>query len=76
MKLIEYISESRGRSTELASKLGVSAAYLSQIANGYRKASPAMAVQIETATGGKVSRRDSRPEDWEAIWPELKLAHA
>jgi len=26
---------------------------------------------IEQATGGKVTRRDLRPEDWRRIWPEL-----
>lgn len=33
-------------------------------------------VAIERATGGLVSRRDLRPDDWHLIWPELaeKLA--
>ena len=26
---------------------------------------------IEQATGGKVTRRDLRPDDWARIWPEL-----
>lgn len=26
---------------------------------------------IERATGGVVTRRDLRPDDWAAIWPEL-----
>ena len=30
-----------------------------------------MAVALERATGGAVSRRDLRPEDWAQIWPEL-----
>lgn len=29
-------------------------------------------VQIEQATGGQVTRRDLRPDDWHEIWPELK----
>jgi hypothetical protein len=29
-------------------------------------------VQIEQATGGLVTRRDLRPDDWAQIWPELK----
>ncbi len=72
MNLIDYISASRGRATELAKRLNVSAAYISQIASGYRKASPVMAVQIEEATNGDVSRKDSRPDDWNAIWPEYQ----
>ena len=31
---------------------------------------------IEQATGGKVTRRDLRPEDWQRIWPELADAKA
>jgi DNA-binding transcriptional regulator YdaS (Cro superfamily) len=31
-----------------------------------------MAVQIEEATNGDVSRKDSRPDDWNAIWPEYQ----
>jgi DNA-binding transcriptional regulator YdaS (Cro superfamily) len=26
---------------------------------------------LEKATGGVVSRRDLRPDDWQSIWPEL-----
>ena len=26
---------------------------------------------IERATGGQVTRRDLRPNDWQQIWPEL-----
>lgn len=26
---------------------------------------------IERLTGGQVTRRDLRPEDWARIWPEL-----
>ena len=28
-------------------------------------------VQIEQATNGIVTRKDLRPDDWDAIWPEL-----
>jgi len=27
--------------------------------------------RIEEATGGAVTRRELRPKDWQAIWPEL-----
>lgn len=30
---------------------------------------------IEAATGGRVTRQDLRPDDWQAIWPELTPAH-
>lgn len=32
---------------------------------------PEHCVTIEQATGGAVTRKDLRPDDWEAIWPEL-----
>lgn len=28
-------------------------------------------VAIERATGGKVTRRELRPDDWAELWPEL-----
>jgi len=31
---------------------------------------------IEAATGGRVTRQDLRPDDWQAIWPELAPAIA
>ena len=34
------------------------------------------AASIERATGGRVTRRDLRPEDWHRIWPELVTADA
>jgi len=33
--------------------------------------SPIYAAAIERATNGQVTRRDLRPLDWQAIWPEL-----
>ena len=36
-----------------------------------RVPSPENSVGLERATGGLVTRRDSRPDDWHLIWPEL-----
>lgn len=33
--------------------------------------SPKRAMQIEKKTNGKVTRKELRPKDWQAIWPEL-----
>ena len=30
--------------------------------------------RIEQATAGAVTRKDLRPDDWQAIWPELAEA--
>lgn len=32
---------------------------------------PEHCASVEQATGGAVTRRDLRPDDWEKIWPEL-----
>lgn len=29
-------------------------------------------MSVENATGGKVTRKELRPKDWQAIWPELE----
>lgn len=71
MKLSLYLSADRGRTSSLASAIGMSAAFVSQMASGVRTVSPATAVLIERATEGAVTRRDLRPHDWRAIWPEL-----
>lgn len=72
MDLKTYISESpRGCATKLASELGVSLSYLSQMASGSAPISPERCVAIEGATSRQVTRKDLRPDDWERIWPEL-----
>lgn len=35
------------------------------------KVPPERCPAIESATGGAVTRRDLRPDDWWLIWPEL-----
>ena len=71
MKLSDYIRAERGNGTSLAAALGISPSYLSQLAAADANVSPARCVEIERATDGKVTRRDLRPDDWAAIWPEL-----
>ncbi len=59
---------------QLRLAIGVkSDAQIRQWQHGYadRIPSPEYCVAIEQATGGQVSRRDLRPEDWHRIWPEL-----
>lgn len=72
MNLHEYISEQgRGSIGRLASCIGAHAPDVSRWASGKRVVPEKSAVAIETATGGKVTRRDLRPADWQQIWPEL-----
>lgn len=63
MNLSKYL-ESRSAS-ELATSVGISNAYLSQIKNGARKASSQVCISIERATSGAVRCEDLRPDvDW------------
>lgn len=66
--LLRYIW-THGRNTT-AARLGVAPQYLSQIAHGWRRASPALARVIEDGTGGEVTRTQLRPD----IWPGLRAA--
>ena len=72
MDLKTYLSTlERGGPSRLADALGVSISFLSQMAAGTSTISPARCVAIEQATGGAVTRKDLRPDDWPLIWPEL-----
>lgn len=59
-----------------ANKCGTSAGQLHQIAFGFRSANPKLATAIESASGGKVTRKDLFPDDWKSIWPELDQSAA
>jgi DNA-binding transcriptional regulator YdaS (Cro superfamily) len=63
MTLIEYFStEPRGAKSEMAAHLRISATWLSLIMWGERKASPALCVRIQDATGGLVTTKELRPD--------------
>lgn len=55
-------------------RTGTSLGYLRNIGYGYKRASPELASRLERETDGAVTRKDLRPGDWPAIWPELKAA--
>lgn len=75
MKLSEYLARPDALSvSDLRLQIGArSNAQIRQWQHGYakRKPGPAYCWAIETATGGAVTRRDLRPNDWHRIWPEL-----
>lgn len=58
----------------IAAKCGVVDAYLYQIFTRRKMAGAALCVAIERATGGRISRKHLRPEDWHLIWPEIAPA--
>lgn len=68
---IHRACEALGGRGALASALGVSASYVSQLVSGARPIPAERCPAIEAVTGGAVTRRDLRPADWWLIWPEL-----
>lgn len=75
MKLHEYLQSADALSiAQLRDAIGVkSDAQIRQWQHSYadRRPGPEYCVAIERATAGAVTRKDLRPEDWAAIWPEL-----
>lgn len=69
---IQLAAAHLGGQAELARVLQVSPPTVNQWIKGRRPVPVDKCVAIETATQGKVSRRDLRPNDWQAIWPELE----
>ena len=60
-----------GSQAALARALKATAPTINQWAKGVRPVPEKMAVAIEAITKGAVTRQDLRPDDWQAIWPEL-----
>lgn len=66
---LERACDSVGGATKLAALIGVSAQVLS---NWKARGVPIeRCLSIEQATERAVTRKDLRPDDWQAIWPEL-----
>ena len=63
MTLVEYFkTDVRGAKSEMAEYLGITPTWMALLISGRRKASPVLAVRIEEATGGLVTRRELRPD--------------
>jgi DNA-binding transcriptional regulator YdaS (Cro superfamily) len=58
----------------LADSGSTSVGHLRNIAYGFKSCAPWLAVSIERASGGAVTRRELRPGDWWLIWPEMITA--
>ncbi len=57
-RLAKYLEQHNGkRRVQIAAELGISEAYLSQLASGVRRPSLTMAFKIEEKTGGAVPAR-------------------
>ncbi len=46
--------------------------YLRKMSSTQKPIGPEICVAIEHETGGEVTRKALRPNDWHLIWPELK----
>lgn len=64
-----------GGQAKLARALGIFpvnvANWITKDVSRHRPVPPAKCVAIEHLTGGKVTRRELRPNDWRDLWPEL-----
>lgn len=63
--------EAMGGVSMLASAIGVGQSVISNWRARGTVPSANYCTAIERATAGAVTRRDLRPDDWRAIWPEL-----
>lgn len=72
MTLQEYLNaDGKGATSRLAKAIGAHIPDVSDWARGHRPVPITRCVAIEQATGGQISRRDLRPDDWQLFWPEL-----
>lgn len=72
MNLRDYVRDlSTSERLDLAARAGTSWGQLRNMAFSGKTCGPLLAVNIERATRGAVGRRQLRPDDWFAIWPEM-----
>lgn len=69
MNLKAYLEQNSN--AEFARAIGCPPAFISQWKSGHRPVPLEYMAIIEYATGGEVTRKDLRPDDWMKIWPEL-----
>ncbi|WP_312588173.1 transcriptional regulator [Comamonas terrigena] len=68
---IEKAAEVAGSEKVLADRLGVTKAAVWQWKQPGRRTPIEHCAAIERLCGHAVTRRELRPDDWQAIWPEL-----
>jgi DNA-binding transcriptional regulator YdaS (Cro superfamily) len=63
MNMAEYFkTDVRGAKSEMAAHLGITPTWMALLIAKRRQPSPALAVAIERATGGLVTRQELRPD--------------
>ena len=70
MKLSAYLSI-HGSKTKLARAINAQPQLVWQWATAVRPVPVRRCLAIELETGGVVTRKDLRPDDWQEYWPEL-----
>lgn len=58
-----------------AEKVLTTRKHLTNVAYGYRDASPELALLIETESGMQVTRQELLPDTWQTVWPPLEIQH-
>lgn len=62
MQLKDYLGSKRGEQRRLANALNISPTWMNLLVSGKRDCSPELALAIEQATGGQVTRKELRPD--------------
>lgn len=57
---------------QFAANCGTTINYLRKVMSTGKSVGPELCAQIEVNSGGVVSRKSLRPENWQKIWPELE----
>lgn len=70
-----WLRETPGRTALLATHLGLSQPFVTQMATGAKAIPVAHGAAIEHFTGGAVTRQDMFPDTWPRYWPELVCAN-
>ena len=68
---IERAIKVAGSAAELARLINVDADFVRQWRNGTKQVPGRYCNRIESATSGRVSRAQLRPDDYWELWPEL-----
>jgi DNA-binding transcriptional regulator YdaS (Cro superfamily) len=70
-QLSDWLKAERGRAAALARHLGVSQAFMSDMASGEKSIPVPLMAPIEVFTCRAVDRKTMCPDEWARIWPEL-----
>ena len=76
-KLLAYVNAlDREARKDFFRRCGTSEGYIRKACSANQLLRPKLCVRIEECTKKKVTRKVLRPDDWSAIWPELRSRRA